>query len=403
MRTILTLWHRYVGLALVPFLTLAAITGVLLVWNQSLERFFAPALFVLPASARHSGYFLDPFTLRDKAAAAFPQASIDGVDLTREVDQPIRFYLAGKRGFAPLPFDEIALNPRTGALLGARRNGDITQGWINFMPFVYRMHDSLAMGGVGATLLGIAATVWWIDCFIGAILTFPVRAAMPRTPRSWLMKWRDAWSIWRSASARKLAFTVHRAAGLWPWVMLLILATSSIAFNLPAVYRPILKATLGTDDTVDSISLAQLPERPPALDLHNGYRAARVAMAAAALREGFIVQSERLIYYDRSRHAYAYRVKSDRDPGRRGNTQIYVDADSGATLALDVPIGQSAGATFTHWISILHTAAVFGRPMQFAVCLTGLLVLVLNITGVTIFLRKRRVRAALARSQAATA
>ena len=81
MRPILILWHRYVGLLLAPFLTIAAVTGILLTWNAALERVFAPSLFVLAASAKAPQAALDAFELRDKALIAFPKSRIDGIDL----------------------------------------------------------------------------------------------------------------------------------------------------------------------------------------------------------------------------------------------------------------------------------------------------------------------------------
>jgi len=58
---------------------------------------------------------------------------------------------------------------------------------------------------------------------------------------------------------------------------------------------------------------------------------------------------------------------------------------------LSLPSGQYAGDTVTHWLTSLHMARVFGRPMQVLVCGMGLVVAMLSITGILIWLRKRRV------------
>ena len=392
MRPFLTLWHRYIGLLLTPFLALTALTGILLTWNAQLERVFAPSLFQLPPSAQPAAPTLDPFALRDIALKAFPHARIDGLDLTRLPDAPRRFYLSTAPGAAPLPFDEIALDPVNGRLLGTRRNGDISQGLINAMPFVYRLHDSLALGAPGAALLGFAALLWLVDCAIAGLLTFPARADPRRTPIAWLRKWREAWGVRHRSGTWRMQFDLHRAGGLWPWPVMVLLALSGVAFNLPQVYRPVLNALVGFDSAYQRLPSVSPPAQAPALDLRAGYAAAKEALNAAAMREGFVVRSERLVYYDESKRAYVYRVNSDRDAGTRATTQIYVDADSGAVLALDAPNGSNVGRTLTDWITNLHTAKVFGWPMKVILTLTGVAILMLTMTGVTIFLRKRRTR-----------
>lgn len=41
------------------------------------------------------------------------------------------------------------------------------------MPFVYRLHYSLALDTIGTYAFGIIALLWTLDCFIGAYLTLP--------------------------------------------------------------------------------------------------------------------------------------------------------------------------------------------------------------------------------------
>jgi uncharacterized iron-regulated membrane protein len=59
---------------------------------------------------------------------------------------------------------------------------------------------------------------------------------------------------------------------------------------------------------------------------------------------------------------------------------------------LSLPSGQYAGDTVTHWLTSLHMARVFGQPMQVLVCAMGLVVAMLSLTGIIVWLRKRRVR-----------
>ena len=69
-----------------------------------------------------------------------------------------------------------------------------------------------------------------------------------------------------------------------------------------------------------------------------------------------------------------------------------IDARDGRLLGVQVPTGQRAANTFTSWIIALHVTSVFGRPWQIAVSLIGILVVVITVTGVLIWWRKRRSR-----------
>ena len=140
-RRIATVVHRYTGLTLALFLAIVGLTGAIIAWNDELERVFAPALFVLPPEAVGRPA-RDVFTLREAAERATGFA-VNGVDWTRKPDQPALFYLEA-RPDGPVPHDDVvALDPSTGRVLGQRRTGDLRQGTVNLMPFLYSLHDSL--------------------------------------------------------------------------------------------------------------------------------------------------------------------------------------------------------------------------------------------------------------------
>ncbi|MCP5246645.1 MAG: PepSY domain-containing protein [Burkholderiales bacterium] len=56
------------------------------------------------------------------------------------------------------------------------------------------------------------------------------------------------------------------------------------------------------------------------------------------------------------------------------------------------PTVDSVGDIVHRWITWLHTARVFGLPMQILICLTGLSVAMLSVTGTVIWWRKRTSR-----------
>jgi uncharacterized iron-regulated membrane protein len=243
--------------------------------------------------------------------------------------------------------------------------------------------------------------LWTLDCFVGAWLTFPTRrrAVVPGEggAASWWRRWAPAWRVrWRNGG-RKLNFDLHRAGGLWPWAMLFVLAWSSVAFNLQEVYHPVTRAVLGMQDDVrKQLPTIHNPPPEPPMGWAAGVAAARAEMAQLAQREGFTVLHEANIDYQADKGVLRYRVRSDRDVAERyGQTTVVIDAHDGRLLGSFLPTGKAAGDTVTSWLLALHMAALWGWPMQVFVCVMGLLVAMLSITGVVIWAQRRRARRAL--------
>jgi uncharacterized iron-regulated membrane protein len=95
----------------------------------------------------------------------------------------------------------------------------------------------------------------------------------------------------------------------------------------------------------------------------------------------------------RDRGVYTYRVRSDRDiQDRRGRTDLLFDANTGELRLFTLPTGQHSGNTLTNWIYALHMGNVFGLPYRIFVCVLGLATIALSITGIVIWLQKRKDR-----------
>lgn len=98
---------------------------------------------------------------------------------------------------------------------------------------------------------------------------------------------------------------------------------------------------------------------------------------------------------------YRYRILSTLDVSDEGGTTIvYLDGDTGEPLGFYAPTGQVLGSTISSWLYALHFAAVWGTPYRIFVCLMGVLIAVLSISGVYIWWVKWRSRVGRRRSQA---
>jgi uncharacterized iron-regulated membrane protein len=399
------LWvHRYVGLLMTVFLVVAGVTGSLLAFYVELDEALNPNLYrVTPAAPGEPT--LDPFEQREALQRQLPPGL-----WAHRVSFEAREGVASLMSVSAVPGveyegdDEFFLDPYSGRVLGSRHWGELSQGMRNVMPFLYRLHYSLALGEVGSTLFGIVALLWTLDCFVGGYLTLPAarRGQVRRGGRAWLARWKPAWLV-RGGQLFSWIFTWHRASGLWVWALLLVFAWSAVGLNLREVYHPVMNAVFGLEERAfQRLPKHDAPPMTPELGWLDAHRRGRALMAEQALERGFEVLSERRLVYDAEFRAFRYQVQSSFDVSDRyAATTVWFDAESGALLAFEAPTGQSAGQTITTWIYQLHFGAVrvLGFPYRIAVCLLGVATAVLSITGAWIWWVKRSKRSKRMSSQ----
>jgi len=397
MRKALVVLHRYVGLAMAAFMVIVGVTGSVLAFRTQIERVIAPQLF---ASSR-SGPPLDAATIIERSQNIDERVRVVGVDLKDEGQAQLAFVPrvdpATGRRFA-LDFTQIFVNPYTGAELARRRYGDLSQGLENVMPWVRILHGDLLARGTGTRVLGWIAVLWTLDCFVALYLTLPrwhAEAASAAIP-GWLRRWAPAWLVTWLRSTFRLNFDLHRAGGLWTWLFLLMFAWSSVYLNLHWVYAPITGVVLdypANNNHGGGPPRLAKPLNTPALDWRQAQDRATAEVRKAGLR---MVRVESLSY-SAAQGTYTYRVATDLDfQTVGGRTYVTVDGNTGALVDLRLPSGQHSGLTFTNWIYALHMANVFGLVYRIVVFVVGLVMVVLSVTGVYIWWRKRGFRRQIA-------
>jgi uncharacterized iron-regulated membrane protein len=400
--------HRWAGLAMALFLVIVGLTGSLLAFRGEIDAWLNPQLYTV---APREAPMLDPIVLREKAAALYPDVQFDAAPLHLEPDRTVRF------GFSPLktamsPEQEwqqwsyLFLDPYTGEKRAVRTASELR--WDgepltreNLLGFIFSLHYQLAVPGEpagrwGAIFLGIIAIVWTIDCFVSFYLTFPLRlCARGKTSsssKSWWSRWKPAWLIKLNAGAYRINFDIHRAFGLWTWVMLFILAWSSVELNLRnEVYTPVMALAFDMHYPPNDLPALDKPLEATALGWCEALAHGRALLAEAGARQGFTVVREEQLVLDRDRGVY---ILYARGSGELGNSENYAafDANSGELKALSGQRAESAGSFISRWLKSIHMATVFGLPMQILICVMGLVITALSVTGVYIWWKKQRAR-----------
>ncbi len=293
-----------------------------------------------------------------------------------------------------LGFNQLILDPYTGEELGRRRFGVISEGMINFMPFVYKLHYELALDRFGLWVLGICALIWTIDCFVGFYLTLPQRRRQPPKSSPDQNSWGPAWKIRWQSSSYKLNFDLHRASGLWLWLILLTFAWFSVYMNLgDTVYTWTTRAVMEYKAPWTELPKRNIPLAEAEIGRRQTQSIGEELMAEQADKHHFTIEQVVALGLNRMNGTYAYTVRSSKDiQDKRSRTSVFFDANSGELKLALLPSGQYSGNTVTTWLAALHIANVFGLPYRIFVCVLGLAIVMLSVTGIIIRMKKRAAR-----------
>ena len=394
MRRVFVWIHRYVGLAMALFLVIEGLTGSLLAFRGDLSTLLDPRL--VAARPSPDAQKLDLATLAERAEALMPRATAAYFFSLRDDQTIVRMTprndpATGK----PYPEDPgvIVLDPWTGKELGRTPYSGYTQGFVaNIMPFVNDLHTSLAMGKNGAWILAILAILWTIDCFVGFYLTLPVKLE-----KFWT-RWKPAWLVkWRGGFYR-VNFDLHRAGGLWPWAMLFVFAWSSVCLiDNFGVYEKGMATLFDTRPIMEQLALVAQPREdvgPQKLDWRAAQARGKELVAEKAATGGFHLLEPKGLTSMRYARTYNYIVETDRPFPADKELVVFFDGDDGSFLDVMATSTGHSGETLTNWLHALHMARdpMDYLPYRIFVCILGLVVAMLSITGVYVWWKKRRAR-----------
>lgn len=413
--------HRWTGLLMAGFLIVVGATGSLLAFLPELNHLLAPQIYpgpregdmlslgelvrraetLVPAGRATQVSYVQPGTAR---VSMTPRQLPLVPDYSEVFADPVvgdEYVLGTRPEPPPLGFDHLYLDPVTGEELGRLDKEPPITSAPGIMPFVDRLHFRLAMGEWGGWILGIVAVVWTIDCFNGLYLTLPISTGKGNR-KSWLARWKPAWLVKLSGSFYRVNLDLHRAFGLWMFAVLLLFGWSSVYFNMRSVYDPVMRAVFDfeTPPTMahgKSMGAKMHKAEKEPMSFERAQALGEILMAEQAREGGFTVERPFRLTYQEAPNSYTYSVRSSRDIGLKfGRTSVVFDASSGAFRSLRTPTGQHSGNTFTTWIVEMHLANLFGLWFRIFVCVLGVGVVMLSVTGVYIWWKKRAARVASA-------
>jgi len=198
-------WHFYAGLYVAPFLLMLAMTGLIMVYGNSIETFLGKKYHVTPGGERAS--------LLDQAKAA--QTSIADGAVTMFVspasDDRASIFVVTANDLAHV----VAVDPHGPEVLGTIIKDDTWFYWAS------KIHGSFFLGQTGDRLIEIAAGLGIIMVLTGLYLWWPrngrgvFRAFFPDITL-------EARALWRE---------LHASLGVWISVILLFFLISGLTWT----------------------------------------------------------------------------------------------------------------------------------------------------------------------------
>ena len=347
--------HLWLGLLLTAYLSLAGLTGSILVFRAELAQLGRPKPF---RPALPSGSYASIPVVLANLAAAYPGRRVLSISAPRP---QLPFFTSTLRGLGPRL--TVASHPASGQVLGPLPKDP---AWLTF---VQDLHVTLLSGRQGRVTNGAAAALLLLINATGLVLWWPGKKS-----------WKRAMTVDLRRHWRRLNFDLHRAAGFWTLAISSMWALSGVYFGWPIQMSHWI-------DRLSPIRSAAPPIVPfrPSLDVK----------AAAPNLDSMIAQAYRLdpggtlagVNFPYSRRApFEILMFRGHHTGREYTDTLYFNSSDGAPLLTwRYGINESLG-DWLIWLQVpLHFGTFWGVGIKILWALCGLSLPLLAITGAVLY------------------
>jgi uncharacterized iron-regulated membrane protein len=371
--------HKWSALGTFLLLFVAAVTGCILTFRQPIDAWLNPDLLaVVPARPA-----LSLPDLTDRVESQRPELRVVLAIARPGPGRASVLEVAPRNPAIRLPYSQVFADPSTGRILGERQQ---RAGWDrrHILQAVYALHVRLLAASTGRIVLGATAGVWLASSLLGFYLT------LPRSGPFW-RRWRGQWSVAWRARLPRVMLDLHRASGLWFFVGALALSATGLLLNFYSeVSEPLAQALSPSRFTEPS----GRPEPAGARSI--GYTDAIRVAGDRARSDGRQLRLAVASFEPEERlFRIGFSVSGARDYWWLGPTYYYVDAATGAVVACDDPYRDSPGRIFLRALFPIHSGRILGWTARLYIFATGLATAVMAVTGVYVWLRKEKARAAV--------
>ncbi len=360
-------WHFWAGLVTAPFLIALSLTGAIYVFKQELEPLLYPDLYHVNPNSDVATFD----EARDAARAALPD--FDHFFLSLPVKRDHSWFLAAQKRdpSGGREFRWIFYDPYAKQVLGHRSNDE------GFFEIVLNIHRTLLAGSWGRTLTEVA-TCWAIISILAGLYLW------------WPRKKEKVWGVWIPrfrGSARVLLRDWHSVPAMYLSIFVLFILLSGLFFTqywgkafqavnlfsggIPSYYLDPPKSKLPDPNVApqESISLEQVhAAAASAIDLSHGYFSLEIPPPGTE---------------------EPFKLTTNFAMPLRKPSIVFIDQYNGDVLYADTFANFPLGAKISLLAYPIHVGSIFGTATKILAVISCLLIIVMSITGVWMWWRRR--------------
>jgi uncharacterized iron-regulated membrane protein len=364
--------HLYLGLFAGAILAMVGLTGSILVFWQDVDDWLNPSLRKVASQLNGEAAFANLDAIFTATTTIMPaNASVSFGYYPRDNGAAYQLFYSVPRPELQGADQYLSfVDPYTAKVTGIKLVKSAND-WLPraFMPFVFQLHYALLCGETGGLVLGIAAVLLLISVLTGLIVWWPLTG-----------NWRQALSIKSNASIERFNHDLHKTAGFYSALMLLVLLISGIEFSLPGQFHLLVNLFSSTTDRYALKSGVANHRRPLSLT-------EVVNIVNTHYPEG---RFDWIYNATEADSAFTLCKRDVKSLGRFIDRRCaVVDQYSGEVIWVQQPGNGTAGDLLIQWLWPLHSGQAFGMTGRILVFLSGLVCPVLYVTGVIRWLQKR--------------
>jgi len=358
--------HRWLGVGLGLWFALVGLSGAILVFEDPIDAWLNPRLLTTNSRGAH----LSAQTIVERADAVYPLGLVEKIRFPAADGDVYRLTMRVKPRRVGAERIEATFDPVSGTFLGARSLESLGIAPPDILRTLYEFHRNVLLGNAGSNIVGIAGLLLLTSAITGFVLAAPrTRAALKRI-------------VWINprTSATRIAYDFHRSTGI-VFAVTLLLATLTGA---TLVYVNYVRDLVSVFSKVAPFPIVPWQQQ----STHEPLQLDRVI---ADVRQRFPEHSLLEVHGSpRQIAGHLYYLKKPGDVHRLGDTIAWINPLSGEMMVERSPRTRTAGEGFMHWLFPLHSGTAFGMPGMIAMSATGGAPLLMVLTGLWVWLRKRR-------------
>ena len=355
--------HLWSGIVAALLLVPICLTGSYLVWHIPIDAALNPERQVEGDSVP----MLAPEQYIDAAASAFPGTNPGMLAMPPQPGTPVNVVMLSPEQAARGAQQHrifVWMHPADGRIL------DTNDSNRTFIAWAHRFHFYLSAHPViGRQIVGISGILLTISCLTSLFL--------------WLSRPSGLWREITWQRRQKTSRNLHFVFGFWITAPMLVLALSGIYLSFPDAS----KRLVGAFTTIrEPIPLAEpVPSRALADLRLSPAEAIQVARSSA----GEDTRVARLAMPSAGSDEWVVFLANPEGP----MPPVLVNDVDGSTSRPPAPLPPAAGDRFSRLMHAMHDGQTWGLLYQTIIFVAGLLPLLFAITGVMLWLRRRKIRA----------